>query len=208
MSLCQNRRPISARSRVNNSDDQQFPVLVKNCATGLARCSTSALAELFDLTAPRAVRYARALTRNAEDAEDALQAAMVRVALNPRVLAEAWHPWAYLLRIVRNESLKIVQRRRATQAFAVVTEAWSEDALDESDSRQFVREALKKLPPSQSEVVVLKIWEGMTFAEIAEVLGEPANTAASRYRYALQKLTLYLQPLADEVFHEDRAVAP
>ena len=39
----------------------------------------------------------------------------------------------------------------------------------------------------------------MTFAEIAEVLGESPNTAASRYRYALQKLTQYLQPLADEV---------
>jgi RNA polymerase sigma-70 factor (ECF subfamily) len=58
---------------------------------------------------------------------------------------------------------------------------------------------LQKLPPAQSEVVVLKIWEGMTFAEIGEVLGESPNTAASRYRYALQKLTHFLQPLADEV---------
>jgi len=49
--------------------------------------------------------------------------------------------------------------------------------------------------------VVLKIWEGMTFAEIAHVLGESPNTAASRYRYALQKLSQYLQPLAEEVRH-------
>jgi RNA polymerase sigma-70 factor (ECF subfamily) len=46
--------------------------------------------------------------------------------------------------------------------------------------------------------LVLKIWEGMTFAEIAEVLGESPNTAASRYRYALQKLSQHLQPLAEE----------
>ncbi|HTI51039.1 MAG TPA: sigma-70 family RNA polymerase sigma factor, partial [Planctomycetaceae bacterium] len=138
--------------------------------------------------------------------EDALQAAMVRVALNPRVLAEAWHPWAYLLRIVRNEALKIAQRKRGDQLLSSMAEVWAKEELDDSDSRQFIRQALQKLPSSQAEVVVLKIWEGMTFAEIAEVLGESPNTAASRYRYALQKLSQYLQPLADEACHEERAV--
>ena len=44
---------------------------------------------------------------------------------------------------------------------------------------------------------MLKIWEGLTFAEIAEVLDESPNTAASRYRYALQKLSQSLQPLLE-----------
>jgi RNA polymerase sigma-70 factor (ECF subfamily) len=194
---------------LNNSDEVSFPEQVKHCAAGLARNSELALADLFDLTAPRAVRYARALTRNSHDAEDAVQAAMVRVALHPRMLAEAWHPWAYLLRIVRNEALKIAQRKRADQLLTQVVEAWSQDALTESDSRLFVRQALQRLPANQSEVVVLKIWEGMTFAEIAEVLGESPNTAASRYRYALQKLTQYLQPLSDEVVRDaERVVTP
>lgn len=197
---------------MNNPDEVHFPARVKHCASELARRGVGALGELFDLAAPRSVRYARSLTRNAEDAEDALQAAMVRVALNPRLLAEAWHPWAYFLRILRNEALKITQRKRAALVMSLVAEAWSEDSLDELDSRQFVRQALQKLPSSQAEVVVLKIWEGMTFAEIADVLGESPNTAASRYRYALQKLSHYLQPLADdfcadEVRHDERIPA-
>jgi RNA polymerase sigma-70 factor, ECF subfamily len=207
-SVYSGNRPTSSRRRLNNLDEVQFPVRVKNCALDLARDGVCALGALFDLTAPRAVRYARALTRNAHDAEDALQAAMVRVALHPRVLGEAWHPWAYFLRIVRNEALKIVQRKRADHLVTLVVEAWSEDALDAADSRHFVREALRKLPPTQAEVVVLKIWEGMTFSEIAEVLGESPNTAASRYRYALQKLSQYLQPLADEVSHAERSIMP
>jgi RNA polymerase sigma-70 factor, ECF subfamily len=188
---------------LTNPDEVHFPVRVKHCASNLARQGVGALTELFDLTAPRAIRYARALTRNAHDAEDALQATMVRVALNPRLLAEAWHPWAYLLRIVRNEALKITQRKKADQLAALVAEAWTEDTPTDADSREFVRQALQRLPSSQSEVVVLKIWEGLTFAEIAVVLGESPNTAASRYRYALQKLAHYLQPLADE-FQEIR----
>ncbi|MFN0055121.1 MAG: RNA polymerase sigma factor [Planctomycetales bacterium] len=192
---------------MDSRNDDQFPLRVKHCASGLVRRGSSALAELFDLTAPRAVRYARALTHNPDDAEDALQAAMVRIALNPRLLAEAWHPWAYLLRIVRNEALKIAQKRRADQVLALAQEAWSDDSQDQSDARQFVQQALQKLPASQSEVVVLKIWEGLTFAEIAEVLGESPNTAASRYRYALEKLTLYLQPLADEMPSQEPSLA-
>ena len=66
---------------------------------------------------------------------------------------------------------------------------------------QLVRRALGKLPPPQAEVVVLKIWEEMTFAEIGEVLGQSPNTAASRYRYALQKLSQHLHSVVQEVRH-------
>jgi RNA polymerase sigma-70 factor (ECF subfamily) len=182
-------------------DEAPFPNRVRNCANELARRGVSALSELFDLVAPRSVRYAQALTRNQHDAEDALQAAFVRIALYPRGLAEANHPWAYLLRIVRNEALKITQKRRDDEWLSEATEAWTEDQRFDYETMQMVQRSLEKLPSNQSEVVVLKIWEGMTFAEIADVLGESPNTAASRYRYALQKLSQYLQPLAEEVRH-------
>jgi RNA polymerase sigma-70 factor, ECF subfamily len=48
--------------------------------------------------------------------------------------------------------------------------------------------ALRQLPDEQREVVVLKIWGELTFAQIAETLGAPLNTVAARYRYALDKL--------------------
>ena len=82
-----------------------------------------------------------------------------------------------------------------------VTEVGSEDPppLEEYEIKRSVRLAVEKLPPNQSEVVVLKIWEGMTFLEIAEVLGESPNTVASRYRYGLEKLTRLLQGLSSEV---------
>jgi len=48
-------------------------------------------------------------------------------------------------------------------------------------------------------VVHLKLWEGLTFAEIAATLDIPPNTAASRYRYGLDKLRERLRPLYDEI---------
>ncbi|RYD24670.1 MAG: hypothetical protein EOP86_28320, partial [Verrucomicrobiaceae bacterium] len=53
---------------------------------------------------------------------------------------------------------------------------------------------LMALPEEQRAVVHLKLWEDLTFARIAEVLGIPANTAASRYRYAMQKMRQALKP--------------
>jgi RNA polymerase sigma-70 factor, ECF subfamily len=177
---------------------------VARCSLQLTQGDPAALARLYDAAGARLLRYSQSLTRNREDAEDALQAAMVKVAQNPHKMASAKHPWAYFLRIVRNETLKLLGRRRPTQTLIDTTVGASPDSLDaeREESRQFVHEALKKLPAEQTEVVVLKIWEQMTFQEIAVVLGESINTTASRYRYALEKLSRYLRPIAEEVPYE------
>ncbi len=51
-----------------------------------------------------------------------------------------------------------------------------------------LRDAVAILSPERLEVVSLKLWRGLTFAEIGEALGISPNTAASRYRYALNDL--------------------
>jgi DNA-directed RNA polymerase specialized sigma24 family protein len=58
--------------------------------------------------------------------------------------------------------------------------------------------AVAALPEAQREVVALKIDAGLTFAEIAAVTGTSLNTAASRYRYALEKLRTALASQEDE----------
>ena len=56
------------------------------------------------------------------------------------------------------------------------------------DERLAIEQAMRELPAEQREVVHLKMFEGMTFQEIADVTGESINTVASRYRYAIEKL--------------------
>jgi RNA polymerase sigma-70 factor (ECF subfamily) len=51
-----------------------------------------------------------------------------------------------------------------------------------------IESALARLPEEQRAVLVLKTWGGLTFPQIAAALEIPANTAASRYRYAVEKL--------------------
>jgi RNA polymerase sigma-70 factor (ECF subfamily) len=79
----------------------------------------------------------------------------------------------------RPDVLAIAEGREASGAFAEPAAELPDDAL---------AAAVAALPDAQREVVALKIDAGLTFAEIAAVTGTSLNTAASRYRYALEKL--------------------
>jgi RNA polymerase sigma-70 factor (ECF subfamily) len=182
-----------------------FANRVQECTDRLAAVGVGALGALFDLTADRLVRFAVALTRNQHDAEDAVQTALVRLAGEPRLLAKATCPWAYLLRMVRNEALVIARRRqrcRSTGDLADLVTHCPVDEAERQESHRAVWSALRTLPPEQAEVVVLKIWEVMTFAQIGEILEASPNTIASRYQYAMTKLTKRLLAQQREVQHE------
>jgi RNA polymerase sigma-70 factor (ECF subfamily) len=71
--------------------------------------------------------------------------------------------------------------------------------LSQAELARRLTHALAILPLEQRSVAQLKLWDGLTFEEIAEVQGIPLNTAASRYRYALEKLRSELRPLYDEL---------
>jgi RNA polymerase sigma-70 factor (ECF subfamily) len=181
-----------------------FSERVSQRASALAELGVSALGGLYDLTARRLVRYAVTLTRNQHDAEDALQAVLARLAARPKLLAAANHPWAFLLRMVRNEALGIVRRSKRSTLVASLADLTTRRRVDEvelEDTHRAVWKALRQLPAEQAEVVVLKIWEQMTFAEVGAVLEISPNTAASRYQYAMQKLSRRLAPVRAEAYH-------
>ena len=60
--------------------------------------------------------------------------------------------------------------------------------MELDDQRRAIETALAALPPEQREIVHLKVYEDQTFEQIANLLAIPPNTAASRYRYAMDKL--------------------
>lgn len=182
-----------------------FSERVRECAERVAESSAAALSGLYDLTAQRLIRFAVTITRNQHDAEDALQAALVRVAGEPRLLFRAQRPWPYLLRMVRNEALVILRRKKRCFTTSHLSDLLTRRLVDEielEETHRAVWSALRTLPTEQSEVVVLKIWEDLTFAQIGEVLEVSLSTVASRYRYAMEKLAVQLQSNETEVYSE------
>jgi RNA polymerase sigma-70 factor (ECF subfamily) len=179
---------------------------VREFSQRLRESGAAALGGLYDLTAARLVRFSTTITRNQQDAEDAVAAVLLKVVESPSILVHATSPWSYLLRMVRNESLVILRKRKRWAIVQSLMDLWTVipvDELDREELLQAVWRELRALPTEQSEVVVLKIWEEMTFQQIAEVPEIPPPTAASRYRYAMTKLASKLSVEALEVRHVD-----
>jgi RNA polymerase sigma-70 factor (ECF subfamily) len=189
---------MSLGSAVSLDEVADFQAKFRNCVDRLTEQPERALTEMFDLTAQRLVRFAITITGNQPDAEDALQGAFSRIAFKPRLLAKADAPWPYLIRSVRNEALRIIQKRKGT-GLEVAERSSGQESIEsqvvQEETADTVRRLLKTLPKNQYEVVILKHWEELTFAEIAEALGLSQNTVASRYRYAMEKLQRSLEPL-------------
>jgi RNA polymerase sigma-70 factor (ECF subfamily) len=187
------------------STTESFSECVRVFAARIAESGPVALSGLFDLTSQRLLRYAVTITRNQHDAEDVVQAVLVKVAAQPKLLANAKQPWLYLLRMVRNRALLVLRTRKRVSIVRGICDLLTRHSVDELEQEETYREvwtALRKIPADQSEIVVLKIWEEMTFAQIAKLLSVSPATAASRYRYAMEKLSRHLQPRRCEVPYE------
>lgn len=142
---------------------------------------------------PRLLLLARQWTRSAADAEDVLQDAFVRFWRHQRKLPGS--PFTLLATSIRRSAIDLGRReaRRAAREDAALAgepeEPWFEPELDGNDERREALEAaLRVLPENQREVIVMKIWNEMTFEQIGAALGCPPSTAASRYRYAMAAL--------------------
>ncbi len=150
----------------------------------LARGDMAALGAIYDEHS-RAVFHlllARGMSR--DEAEDALGEVFLALVDRGEQAAEIENLWAYLFAGPRNKRARRNRRARDDAPLDLVDLA---TAGDEAEAVA-IRDALGSLPPEQREVVVLKVWHELTFAEIGRALDIPDNTAASRYRYALQKL--------------------
>jgi RNA polymerase sigma-70 factor (ECF subfamily) len=145
------------------------------------------------------------LTRDEADTRDLLQDLFVKLARTPQLLAGVREKRAFLIRLAHNAAIDLMRRRgtrdKTKENFAaemISPFAPSRDP-DEKTFREELAAALGELPAEQRAVVHLKLWEGLTFEEIAAALEIPPNTAASRYRYGLDKLRDRLRPIYEEI---------
>jgi len=150
---------------------------------------------------PKLLLCARQWTRSLADAEDVVQEAFVRYWRHQRHLPG--DPQALLVTSIRRAAIDLARResRRSVREQKVAAEGSPDHGLfaqlpgEGDERRQEVETALQCLPVEQREVLVLKIWQEFTFEQIGQILDIPANTAASRYRYALNALRKQLEPL-------------
>lgn len=128
------------------------------------------------------------------DAEDVVHEAFVSFW---RSRHQAQDRTAYLYTCVRHAAMNWLRsRKRRAQREAVIArpevETWFAGELERSERQKEMLRLIAGLPVDQREVLVMKIWGGLSFPQIAAALDLSSNTVASRYRYALDKLRTHL----------------
>jgi RNA polymerase sigma-70 factor (ECF subfamily) len=161
---------------------------------------------------------ALSITRCAARAEDAVHDAFVRLCRRRSAsaasaasavsagtdIAPGADPVAYVFASVRNAAVDLVRRAPPDQgrAASIFAGAWSSHADAGADAgaldaerRGWVARAIDALPPEQREAIVLRVYAGLSFAQIAEAVDAPLQTVASRYRRGLERLRHQLAKL-------------
>ncbi len=146
--------------------------------------------EIYRTFRARLFQYALSLVRSSETAEDAVHDAFVGVARQAAAGRAPRKISPYLYAAVRNRCLDILRRRQETPMEPEDLDliAAPPGDLERVEHRQSLNRLLLTLAAEQREVVILRIWHDLGFAEIAALQACSINTALSRYQYALKNL--------------------
>ena len=151
---------------------------------------------LIEQEIPRLRRYARALTRTRDRADDLVQDTLGRALIKEQFWQPGTNLRAWLFTIMHNQNVNNV-RRDIRESAVVDTGQISVMLLpattDPTASRQIfeLERALARLPPEQRQVILLVGLEGMSYEDTAGILSVPVGTIRSRLsrgRDALRKL--------------------
>ena len=152
--------------------------------------------------------YLSAIHCSRIDAEDSLQEVFVTIARKRKHIAGARLLKPYLFQLARNVALnRLKQNRRIRDTVEYLSDWLIPVELDPPDNHlvQKLNEALTELPERQRAVIVLRFYRDKTLREIGELLGISENTAASCYRYGIEKLRQVMMDDQNERFDRARS---
>ena len=175
--------------------------------TDLIRQASRGSVESYNLLVSRwekrVYNYLLRITGNREDALDLAQDVFLKAYQNLRKLDDPgrFAPWIY--RIAHNEAYSLFRKRKPEVDADGVEPRATDTGINVGGSSVFpielslaVASALERLSPDQREAVVLKIYQGFKFEEMAEILSFPVSTVKSRLYTALEVLKAELAPIS------------
>jgi RNA polymerase sigma-70 factor (ECF subfamily) len=152
---------------------------------------------------PLVLRYQRVLYNAAyrllgdrEDARDVAQGALVKAYEKLASFDPRYRFFSWIYRIVVNEALNTRERRRPSAPLAADLHGagGAEEALASRERSDCVQAALLRLGAEDRELIVLRHFAELSYAEIGETLGVPEKTVKSRLHEARQRLGRMLEP--------------
>lgn len=146
------------------------------------------LAELYELMGRAIFTTAYVITGHREDAEDILQDTLVEIYQDARFYRPRTNPRAWVLTVTRHTALDVVRKRTRHATAPLDTAEALPTPPDAEEELAALWDLLAVLSPEERELVVLRLYHGLSHGEIAETLRISTAAAQKRYRRAIDKL--------------------
>jgi RNA polymerase sigma-70 factor, ECF subfamily len=212
------REPTHDRASVRPDEE----LLAVYAETG----NREAFEELVHRYEPELYHFLRQRLGDTQWAEDAFQATFLQVHLKCRQFApdRSFRPWLYA--IAAHQAVDLVRRNRRHKAVSLsaaedtdgrgqplsslleTNEADPGERLNRIEDRQWTRAALKRVPVKIRQVVILVVYKGLPYQEVANVLGIPLGTVKSRMNAAMSSLHKALVATSRNVATNKRSISP
>lgn len=172
--------------------------MIDDLGRRLAEGSEDAFDEVVERYSRKVFALCYRLLRNQEDARDMAQEVFVRIYAKRRSFKAASQLYTWIYRIAANMCFSELKRRKPGSVPLEDVEAvLAAKESDDPDSRErlqaLVAGALENLPPKQKSVFIMRFYDKMAFAEIAEAAGTSVGTAKANFHFAVERLRSILQ---------------
>jgi len=190
--------------RSSGERDLDQETVAKEIQSRLAANDPTALEMIWSEYASDLLGYLAVLHFSRSDAEDTLQEVFVTIARKRTSVAGARLLKPYLFQLARNVALNRIKRNRRIRSRAECMSDWIVQVEPDPPEEHRIQElaaGLAGLPEKQRSVLVLKFYRDKTLREIGALLGISENTAASCFRYGIEKLRRAMTGDQNERFH-------
>lgn len=159
-----------------------------------------AFRELYSRYAKGVYAYCRRILGRKDLADDAFQEAFLNFLKSAESDRKMTNVNAFLLRIARNVCLNENRRRRqAALSIDDFVLGGEDDRVEKDELTDLVARSLDALKDEQKEALVLRIYNGMSYQEIADFLGEPISTVRNRIARGKKKIREILAPYFEKL---------
>ncbi len=160
-----------------------------------------AFGELYVLYRPRVYRFALKLLQDSDQAEDIVEEAFLKAQKGIQALQTASSLLSWLLTITRNEVYNQLRKTRRNGQVEIEN-VWEEETpLDKTvgiETVEIVQTVIGQLKPDYREVILLREYERLSYADIAQITGNTESAVKARLFKARKALVEKLKPFFGE----------
>ncbi|MBU0534227.1 MAG: sigma-70 family RNA polymerase sigma factor [Candidatus Omnitrophica bacterium] len=170
----------------------------------LLKNDSCALEIIYDNIGRNLYKYMLSILCSHTKAEEVMQNLFVAIAEKRNRLSRARNLTSYIFAMAKNQAMDFLRSEPKNEKNIedykniITVRDNTTDKLNDEEIEK-ITNALFFLPLKQREVITMKFFQGMTFEDIAKALNISLNTAASRYRYGIEKLKGKLKELGNEI---------